>query len=55
MVKSNEEALRELLRLMADNPGLADRITITIKPAKVLQGTDKKIKSVGGRQPPPPS
>lgn len=49
MVKSNEEALRELLRLMADNPGLADRITITIKPAKVLQGTDKKIKSVGGR------
>ena len=25
MVKSNEEALRELLRLMADNPGLADR------------------------------
>lgn len=42
MVKSNEEALRELLRLMADNPGLADRITITIKPAKVLQGTDKK-------------
>ena len=44
MVKSNEEALRELLRLMADNPGLADRITIT-----------KKIKSVGGRQPPPPS
>lgn len=55
MVKSNEEALRELLRLMADNPGLADRITITIKPAKVLQGTDKKINSVGGRQPPPPS
>ena len=42
MVKLNEEALRELLRLMADNPGLADRITITIKPAKILQGTDKK-------------
>ena len=43
MVKSNEEALRELLRLMADNPGLADRITITIKPnSKPKQGTGQK-------------
>lgn len=37
----NKEALQELLRLIADHPELADRITITIKPAKVLQGTDK--------------
>lgn len=36
-----KEALQELLRQIADNPELADRITITIKPAKVLQGTDK--------------
>ena len=38
MDKSNEEALRELLQLIADNPELADRITITIKPGKALQG-----------------
>lgn len=36
-----EEALQELLRLLADNPDVADRITITIKPAKLKQGTDK--------------
>ena len=40
--KGKEEALKELLRLVADNPELADRITITIRPAKVKQGTDKK-------------
>lgn len=38
----NKEALLELLRLVADNPELADRITITIRPEKVMQGTDKK-------------
>ena len=38
MHKANEEALRELLRQIADNPELADRITITLKPGKVLQG-----------------
>lgn len=37
----SKEALQELLRLIADHPELADRITITIKPTKVLQGTDK--------------
>ncbi len=36
--KSKEEALRELLRLLADNPDLAERITITIKPNKLKQG-----------------
>lgn len=36
--KTKEEALQELLRLIADNPDLADRITITIKPAKLKQG-----------------
>ncbi len=32
-----EKALQELLRLIADHPELADRITITIKPSKVKQ------------------
>ena len=39
---NNEKALQELLKLLADNPGIADRITITIKPSKIVQGTDKK-------------
>ena len=41
---NSKEALQELLKLIADHPELADRITITIKPAKVLQGTDKPKK-----------
>ena len=40
--KNNEKALQELLRLLADNPEIAERITITIKPGKIVQGTDKK-------------
>lgn len=32
------KALQELLRLLADHPELADRITITIKPSKFQQG-----------------
>ena len=40
--KTKQEALQELLKLIAECPELADRITITIKPSKVLQGgTDK--------------
>lgn len=39
--KDKKEALQELLRLLADNPDVADRITITIKQAKLKQGTDK--------------
>ncbi len=38
------KALQALLELIAKNPDLADRITITIRPAKVLQGTDKPKK-----------
>lgn len=42
MDETKREALQELLRLLADNPELADRITITIKPnSKPKQGTDK--------------
>lgn len=39
--KTKEEALRELLRLLADDPDVAERITITIKPQKVKQGKPK--------------
>lgn len=41
MADKTKEALQELLRLIADNPDLADRITITIKPKKIKQGADK--------------
>ena len=44
MSDTKEDALQELLRLIADCPELADKITITIKPNKVLQGSDKKRK-----------
>lgn len=40
--KTKEEALQEILKLIADNPDLADRITITIKPNKLKQGKAKK-------------
>lgn len=42
MESEKEKALQELLRLLADNPKLADRITITIKPNNIKQGTDKR-------------
>lgn len=38
------EALQELLKLIAENPDLAERITITIKPAKLTQGDKPKSK-----------
>lgn len=37
MKADTKEALQELLRLLADNPELADRITITMKPKKLEQ------------------
>ena len=37
-MSDQEKALQELLRLLADHPELADRITITIKPSKIRQG-----------------
>ena len=39
-----KEALRELLKLIADDPEVAERITITIKPGKVAQGGKKPDK-----------
>lgn len=40
--ETKKEALQELLKLIADNPDLADRIVITIKPSKLEQGDTKK-------------
>lgn len=37
MADTKKEALQELLRLLAENPELADRITITMKPKKLEQ------------------
>ena len=37
MADTKKEALQELLRLLADDPELADRITISIKPSKIKQ------------------
>ena len=42
MTEKEIKALQELLRLLGDNPELADRITITIKPSKSKQGDDKE-------------
>lgn len=36
-----QKALYELLKLIAENPSLADRITITIKPSKIEQSDAK--------------
>ena len=41
MDKTKDEALRELLKLLAENPDLAERITITIRPSKHKQGETK--------------
>lgn len=41
-MNEKEKALRDLLELLAKHPELADRITITIKPSKVAQGSTEK-------------
>lgn len=44
MDKEKVKALQELLRLLADDPDVADRITITFKPSKLKQ-SDTKAKA----------
>lgn len=47
MIKTEDktkEALQDLLKILSDHPELADRITITIRPAKIKQGTDEPKK-----------
>ena len=41
MDDKTKEALQEFLKLLADHPELADRITITIRPNKTKQGAEK--------------
>lgn len=36
------KALQELLKILSDHPEVAERITITIRPNKIKQGTDKR-------------
>jgi hypothetical protein len=38
------KALQEVLKIIVENPTLADRITITIKPSKLTQGTNTESK-----------
>ena len=40
-MNEKQKALYELLKLIAENPSLADRITITIKPSKIEQSDTK--------------
>ena len=35
--KDTGEVLKELLKILSENPEVAERITITIKPAKLTQ------------------
>ena len=35
--KDTGEALKEFLRMIAENPEMIDRMTLTIKPAKLSQ------------------
>lgn len=44
MDDEKREALQELLKILSDHPEVADRITITIRPSKIKQGTDKPKK-----------
>ena len=41
-MNEKQKALQELLKLIAENPDIAERSTITIKPAKLKQGSDKE-------------
>ena len=35
--KGTDEALKEFLRMIAEHPEMIDRMTLTIKPAKLSQ------------------
>ena len=50
MAEEKIKALQELLKLIAEHPDLAERITITIKPAKLTQGTKPESKQLQGRE-----
>jgi len=56
------KALKELLEILVEHPDLAERITITIKPNRIIQsnetptdnGKKETRKGGGGGGPPPP-
>lgn len=39
-MEEKAKALKELLEILVEHPDLAERITITIKPNKVLQSNE---------------
>ena len=43
MVDEKTKALQELLKIIVEHPEIVDRMTLTIKPSKLIQG--KKTKS----------
>lgn len=43
-IDETKKALQDVLKIIAENPTLADRITITIKPSKIEQGSPTKDK-----------
>ena len=45
MDEGKKKALKELLKLLAESPDVADRITITIKPEKLKEDKPRKLKS----------
>lgn len=44
MDEGQKEVLQELFKILSDHPEIADRITITIRPTKLLQDTKSKDK-----------
>lgn len=44
MEEKKIKALQEILKLIAEHPDVADRITFTIKPAKLTQGKKPRSK-----------
>ena len=39
-MEDNKKALKELLEILVEHPDLAERITITIKPNRIIQSNE---------------
>lgn len=44
MTDDKTKALQELLKILSDQPEVAERITITIRPGKLKQGAESTEK-----------
>lgn len=44
MANDKMKALQELLKILSDQPEVAERITITIRPGKLKQGVESTEK-----------